>query len=158
MHMFNIYHGAGTLIYYVSEKNDIYIFLGKRLYNPGKGLWSIPGGSWEEKDGFVDNAHDYKETARRELFEETRFILHKESKRLLEKIWDIHAIFFNFEVFTLRAKRMKYPANVDICEFSKVKWFNLNKLPNPNECNEFLLQQINNLKIFLKKKGHLSKI
>lgn len=156
MHMLK-YHGAGTLIYYISPKDEAYILLGKRLHNPGKNLWSIPGGGWDEHDGFINDRPDYKETARRELMEETSFLLYKKSKYFLKRIWSIHTLFFNFEVFALRAKRIQTPSRrSSCCEFSEMKWFNINKIPETKDCNEFLTTQINNLKIFLKEKGHAS--
>ena len=156
--MFNLnYYGAGTLIYHVKCKDEVYVFLGCRKNYPDKGLWSIPGGGWEKEDGKINGKPDYVETARRELREETGFYLSSERRNLMHKIWSVHfGKLFNFEVFVLRAVRMKVPYSY--YEFSDVKWFNINKLPDKNECSMFLYEQIKSLKKFLVKKGHLSKI
>lgn len=155
--MFNFsYQGAGTLIYYVKNKDDVYVLLGKRSNNPDKDLWSIPGGGWEYKDVDDSGKLDYRETARRELIEETGFILPKDSKKLLVNIWNIDILMFKFVVYALRITKQKLPIQYN--EFTQMKWFNINDIPKSEECNRFIHSQIHNLKKFLLKKGHLSKI
>lgn len=159
MRIFNFdvgYSGAGALIYYVNGKDDVYVLLGRRLNNPDKGLWSIPGGGWEPCDVDKYGKIDLAETARRELSEETGLVLPKEDKKFLVKIWGIDLIAFKFSVFALRMKRQRLPFRY--FEFSEMRWFKLNKIPKSETCNKFIHQQIDNLKVFLVKKGHLSKI
>ena len=146
MLMFNFgYKGAGTLIYCIKAKDDVRVLLGRRLNNPDKGLWSIPGGGWEYRDS------DLAETARRELREETGFELSKKNKNFLKKIWSLNLLAFKFEVFALRIKQLRLPRRS--YEFSYMKWFDINVLPDPTKCNRFLYEEIDQLKRFLRNKG-----
>ena len=139
------YKGAGTLIYYIKSKTEVKVLLGRRLNNPDKGLWSIPGGGWEHRDG------DLAETARREMWEETGFNLPKKNKNFLKRIWSFDIIAFKFEVFALRMKKPLLPKRA--YEFSYVKWFDINKLPDVHKCNRFLYEEVDQLKKFLQNKG-----
>lgn len=58
---------GASVILYVREKDGIIkTLLGKRLYNPGKGNWGLPGGIMEGSD-----KGSFELTAIRECFEET---------------------------------------------------------------------------------------
>ena len=150
------YSGAGTLIYQVGGKDDVKVLLGRRINNPGKGLWSIFGGGWENKDRNYKGEPDLKETARREMCEETGFSLDYKNKKFLTKIWSINLPIFKFDVFALRMVRRKLPKHYG--EFSYVKWFDINEIPAENQCNRFLHEEVNELKKFLVKHGHLSAV
>lgn len=58
------YKGAGIALFQ-EQDNEYAILLGKRIINPDKGKWSIPGGRFEQTDNSLF------ETAIRELREET---------------------------------------------------------------------------------------
>lgn len=157
--MFNLnlgYQGAGVLIYHVQAKDKVYVLLGKRLNNPDKNLWSIPGGGWEKKDVDESGNADLAETARREMNEETGFYLPKQNKDFLRRLWNMNVIAFKFQVFALRMKRKKFPYKH--YEFSMMKWFDVNEIPAEHQCNKFLHAQVNNLKKFLISKGYLSQV
>ena len=64
--------GAGVILYSFDDDMDIYILLGKRIYNPGKGSWGIPGGGMEDVDH-----DDFQSNAIRECFEETEIRIEK---------------------------------------------------------------------------------
>ena len=125
------YSGAGTLIYQVAGKDDVKVLLGRRINNPDKGLWSIFGGGWEYKDGNKKGKPNLKETARREMCEETGFHLDKTNKKFLTKIWSLNLPIFKFDVFALRMVKRKLPAKC--WEFSYVKWFDINEIPEERQ-------------------------
>lgn len=155
--MFNLgYQGAGMMIYHVQEKNKVSVLLGKRVNNPDKGLWSIPGGGWEKTDVDKEGHIDLAETARREMQEELGFYLPRKQKGFMSKLWDLDLIAFKFKVFALRMKKKKIPFHH--FEFSEVRWFDINNIPANCLCNKFVHSQVNDLKKFLIEKGHLSKV
>ena len=157
MHMFKLgYQGAGVMIYHVQDKDKVSVLLGKRVNNPDKGLWSIPGGGWEKFDVDKSGNPDLAETARREMREETGFYLPEHEKSFMVKLWDIDLIAFKFSVFVLRMKTKKFPYRH--YEFSNMKWFDVNNIPAECFCNKFVHSQINQLKKFLFKKGYLSAV
>ena len=59
------YKGRGVALFQKNSDGEYSILLGKRINNPGKGRWSIPGGGFAHKDKHLS------ETARREFWEET---------------------------------------------------------------------------------------
>ena len=59
------YRGAGIALFREEPKGTFSVLLGKRAYQPGKGLWSFPGGSIERKETPI-------KAASREFYEETR--------------------------------------------------------------------------------------
>ena len=59
------YKGGGVALFQKNAEGVFSILLGKRINDPGKGKWSIPGGGFEHKD------KNLFETARREFWEET---------------------------------------------------------------------------------------
>ena len=150
------YKGAGVLIYQVKGKDDVKVLLGRRLNNPDKGLWSIPGGAWEKKDIDTKGEPDLSETARREMCEETGFSLDKKNKKFLHNLWRMDVLGFKFNVFALRMVKMKMPKKH--YEFSYMKWFDVNEIPDKAQCNRFLHQEVKELKQFLVKHGHLSAV
>lgn len=146
--MFDIgYKGAGVLIYSIDGENKVSVLLGKRTCNPGRGLWSIPGGGWEYDDKTL------VDTARREMMEETGFNLPEDKKNLLHEMWSMDVFAFKFKVFAIRIKKKKFPRSC--FEFSMTKWFDINHIPAEEQCNKFLHSQISNLKKFLVKNGKL---
>ena len=155
--MFNLgYQGAGVMIYHVQAKDKVYVLLGKRVNNPDKGLWSIPGGGWEKTDVDKSGNVDLSETARREMREETGFYLPEHQKSFMHKLWCMDLIAFKFAVYTLRMKAKKFPYRH--YEFSNMKWFDVNQIPAEHLCNKFIHSQVNHLKKFLFEKGYLSTV
>ena len=58
------YRGAGIALFREEPNNAFSILVGKRAFNPGKGLWSFPGGGAEKGESPI-------KTAKREFLEET---------------------------------------------------------------------------------------
>ena len=144
------YKGAGCLVLYYDEKtHKVSVLLGKRTAGVGAGTWSIPGGGWETKDGPVNNELSLQNTARRELFEEVNLRV-KPSYNLM-KIWESKLTpFFSYSVFAVRvAKKSKI---YRWTEFSKVGWFDIDKLPR----NVFWMvpEQIKSLVRIMKDRGY----
>src|SRR4051794_3623675 len=60
------YRGAGVLFAAPDTAGAVRLLLGRRLYQPGAGTWTVPGGGMDDKDG-----DDFRRCAAREVFEET---------------------------------------------------------------------------------------
>jgi 8-oxo-dGTP pyrophosphatase MutT (NUDIX family) len=119
------YHGAGVLFWCKNEHDSsISILLGKRLYNPLKGKWSVPGGGYEREDGFISKKFNYRATAMRESYEEIDVKADLNDKAAFFKC---HLFFFNWELFDCEVKEKFYPRHYN--EFSQLKWFSTNELP-----------------------------
>ena len=130
-----MYKGAGVLIYHIDEKTkELSVYLGKRVNNPDRGMWSLFGGERDKKDKSL------KHTALRELFEETLFKPNLRQLHYLTKI-DIPLI-FEFDVYALKSKN-KIETKMR-CEISDAQWFNVNELPS--NLARFLQVEINLLK------------
>lgn len=143
-----IYHGAGMMLYHTDPKTKITsVLLGKRLFNPDKGCWSIPGGGWEQKkDGYYNGHPNYWATAQREMGEELRLRIKKNSQGKIFRIWKLHSIVFSFEVFAFKCKNRIIPPVGT--EFSEMRWFNIDHLPK-NYLEKFVPQQIEELRKYL---------
>ena len=144
------YKGAGCLVLHYDEKtHKVFILLGKRTSGVGAGTWSIPGGGWETKDGPINSKESLKNTARRELFEETNIRLNP--AYYLMEIWEARFVpFFEYSVYAVRlAKKIKIKR---WSEFQKVEWFDVNNLPK----NTFWMvsDQVRNLIKIMKEKGY----
>lgn len=112
--------GAGVILYSFNDDKNICILLGKRLNNPSKGSWGIPGGGMEDvdKDDFQDNAI-------RECFEETDIAIEKpliEFDRLSFPHLDWRT--YIKEVSIKDRKLFK-------CEMEESNWFEIDKVPTP---------------------------
>ena len=144
------YKGAGCLVLHYDEKtHKVSILLGKRTSGIGAGTWSIPGGGWETKDGPINSKESLKNTARRELFEEVR--LRVKPTYNLMKIWEAKFTpFFDYSVYAVRLAHKQRIARWS--EFSKVGWFDINKLPK----NTFWMvpDQVRNLVRVMKERGY----
>ncbi len=123
--------GAGVILYSYDKDNNICVLLGKRIYNPGKGNWGIPGGGMEECDG-----DDCQNTAIRECFEETTI---KIEKPLIE-IDRLH--FPHLEWITYIAEVAFDKRNLFVSEMEESAWFNIDNLPSPlvNKIDEQLIE------------------
>lgn len=144
------YKGAGCLVlYYNGKTHKVSILLGKRTSGIGAGTWSIPGGGWETKDGPANSEESLKNTARRELFEEV--CLRVKPTYQLMKIWGTKFTpFFDYSVYAVRlAHKQKI---VKWSEFSKVGWFDIDKLPR----NTFWMvpDQVRSLVRIMKERGY----
>ena len=144
------YKGAGCLVLHYDEKtHKVYILLGKRVAGVGAGTWSIPGGGWETKDGKPSEDRSLQNTARRELFEEVSLRV-KPSYNLI-KVWESKLTpFFEYSVYAVRlARKVKIKKWT---EFSKVGWFEINKLPK----NVFWMvpEQVKSLIKVMKERGY----
>lgn len=140
------YKGAGCLVFHLSPSNKLSVLLGKRISGVGAGQWSIPGGGWEEKDGFTRKGKiNFRKTAARELREEVFLQLPKSYN--LPKISSVHLPFFSYDVFGVKAKK-KFKVS-HWSEFRAVRWFEVDKLPS--DVFWLVPRQIEDLKVWLKK-------
>lgn len=144
------YKGAGCLvIYYDEATHKVYVLLGKRVSGVGAGTWSIPGGGWETKDGPINSRTSFRNTARRELFEEVGINVRPDYNML--KVWEArYTPFFEYYVYVVRlVKRVKITR---WSEFSKVGWFDVTKLPK--KIFWMVPDQIKHLLNTMKEKGY----
>lgn len=135
------YHGAGVLLYTKEEQDKTFVLLGRRSIKPGKGKWSIPGGGWDiNKDKYdKNNKHNYLKTAIRETEEEISYTI-KQDDNIIH-LWSMNIPFFHFVVYQCRLKeRINFNHN---WEFSELKWFPTDKLPQ--DCAMFVESQVKKL-------------
>lgn len=111
--------GAGVILYTLNE-SKVYVLLGKRLNNPGRGSWGIPGGGMEDYD-----CNDFQETAIRECFEETEILI-KKPLVLFDEL-----SFGNLNWRTYIKEIPSTTRNTFRCEMEESNWFEINNLPNP---------------------------
>jgi 8-oxo-dGTP pyrophosphatase MutT (NUDIX family) len=124
------YFGAGIIFWMKDEHGELFVLLGKRSVNPGKGKWSIPGGRWEKwKDGYdCFNNHNFEQTAIRESWEEVGLSVDERDK--LTPLWSRRFFLFNVIIYSYQLpKQIK---SVRYQEFSEVKWFPANSIPKPH--------------------------
>lgn len=134
------YHGAGIVFWTKDAQGRLSLLLGKRSFNPGKDKWSIPGGGWEQQDGFEKSGkRNYRQTAMRETQEEIHFDIPR--RQNLSHLWSLHVPFFHFEVYAYYLLEQTIPSTVD--EFSEVHWVPADTLPSPLTC--FLRSQVASL-------------
>ncbi len=121
------YQGAGCLLYRISNKSKIEVFLGLRKYSPFKNYWSIPGGESNRSSAGKYNESQCQ-SALRETEEETGLKLEKS----LENIKTTHLYIpglFSYRTYIIHLK-----GNPNIFknhEFSEIGWFEINNLPQP---------------------------
>ena len=134
------YYGAGLLVWMRDEQGKLHVLLGKRSIEPGKGKWSIPGGKWDDKkDIDMDGNPDYLKTALRETEEEIKLVISENEDFL--KIWTSHIPFFHYIVYSYQVSTQR--TFVHNYEFSEVKWFSAEALPEA--CEWFVRTQVRNL-------------
>lgn len=121
------YHGAGILFLHQGEGGQLSVLLGLRTRHPQKGQWSIPAGEWDVKDSYDGKKkRNYQATAIRETWEEIR--LRVDNSEELTYLWSRHLPFFHFVVYACQlSEKRKVVRNH---EFSEVKWFPVNSLPD----------------------------
>jgi 8-oxo-dGTP pyrophosphatase MutT (NUDIX family) len=104
------------------------VLLDQRTHNPQKGQWSIPAGGWEDdKDSYDRNKKpNYKDTAIRETWEEIR--LRVDNPDELTCLWSRHLPFFHFAVYACQLSKKQNVVHNQ--EFSEVKWFPVDSLPD----------------------------
>ncbi|NLK13131.1 MAG: NUDIX hydrolase [Spirochaetales bacterium] len=135
------YHGAGILIWRKNIHGKTEVLLGLRKYNPQRGKWSIPGGGWDEKKDGVEagTTPNYRATAIRETQEEIRLSIDNVDD--LTHLWQIHIPAYYFRVFAYNMTKKK-----DIvchAEFSQLRWFPVDSLPDNVAC--FVRSQVSSL-------------
>lgn len=134
------YHGAGILFWTKETKDQLFVLLGKRKYNPQRGKWSIPAGGWEKEDSYDGKGKpDYCQTAIRESREEIKIFV--DNLENLTYLWSRHLPFFHFVVYAYQLSEQ-----VDVVryqEFSEVKWFPVDVLPA--DCVGFVRSQVSAL-------------
>lgn len=139
MNLPTYYRGAGILFFAADQTGTTRVLLGRRLFRPYAGYWSIPGGQMEAAD-----AGDFRRTACRETFEETVGIRKLKSiQHLLQCRVDqapehrIHVPFcFDFRVYPVQLKqipdRRLWPSrDIWLNEFAEWGWFSSTELPQP---------------------------
>lgn len=133
------YRGAGILFCAPDQTRSIRVLLGKRLFCPFAGTWSVAGGRMESRDG-----GDFRRCAAREAFEETvgnpkldsirTKILHRLGRSPMCRL---HVPFlFDFNVFLVP---LSFMPDLDLWpspayghgEFSEFGWFLMDHLPDP---------------------------
>ena len=121
------YHGAGILVWRKTAFGKTEVLLGLRMYDPQAGMWSIPGGGWDErKDGFEEGTTpDYRATAIRETWEEIR--LSVEDPDLLTPLWRKDLPFYHFRVYGYPMTGTRDLVRHE--EFSRLEWFPVDGLP-----------------------------
>jgi len=116
------YKGAGIALFREEPKGAFSVFLGKRAYHPGKGLWTFPGGSAEPKENALH-------TAWREFYEETGVKLATLKAQYIDE-YEIKAPLFQWKTFiyvTDAHIRLKISH-----EFSKAGWVKEETFPKLN--------------------------
>lgn len=117
-----LYKGSGILLIHKS-KNKTKVFLGKRIYNPHRGSWSIPGGA-------SNRGEKSYETAKREFFEEIGIRREKGISFKYINKHEINLFVFKFTIYIFSTNKIPKIMYVKKpFEFSKVGWFDINKLP-----------------------------
>ena len=113
MHIRN-YKGAGVLLFrYNKETAEYEALLGKRSIRQGYGKWAIPGGGRERYDA------DFRETAYRELWEETGIDIKRLQKEELDEI-KTDLPFFRWRTFLVLL--LEDATYVRPREFSELRW------------------------------------
>lgn len=136
------YHGAGILFYHLDTKGNLSVFLGKKSYQ-GK-EWSVFGGGWEEKDGYLGKEKNLLKTAIREAKEEMGLTI---PENIPKKLWEKHLGVYNWVTFAVRLREKKrYRTSGEIQE---VGWFPVAELPHPSPL--YLRQQVAELKSGIEK-------
>lgn len=130
--MNGIYQGAGVIVWRLDPKTDtLFVLLGKRRLSPGRGTWSIFGGSVERKESFYA-------AARRELVEELRVKYQFRKARngkLRLKLSSKRLVNFEFPLFKYEVYAARATENIPVkeikkhFEFYEFKWFNADYLP-----------------------------
>jgi len=88
------------------------VFLGKRAYQPGKGLWSFPGGSAEPRESDL-------QTAWREFYEETGVKLAALQAKYIDE-FEYNAPLFQWKTFIyVTASHIRFRKTH---EFSRMGW------------------------------------
>ena len=140
------YRGAGCLVFHLDSAGKLSVLLGKRISGIGAGQWSIPGGGWEQKDGYTSKGKtNFRRTASRELREEMFLQLPKGYN--LPRISKIRLPFFSYDVFGVKMKRKKKLTRWS--EFRAVRWFSADKLPK--DVFWMIPDQIKALQVWLNK-------
>ena len=120
------YKGGGVAIFQKDNTTGEYsILLGKRLNNPDRGKWSIPGGGYEKGD------KNLNATALREFSEETELVLN--SIILADKTYRWHLwipFIFEWETILCEIKEDWHLADKRFHEFSEVRQIPLSELKN----------------------------
>lgn len=120
------FHGAGILFYAI-EGEQLFVLLGKRTTRPGKGTWSIPGGSWDRSDGrgVGRRRRNYRNAAIREASEQVYYLI--KDRQQAHRVWRIWIPFFTYVVYSYRlSERVVFSHN---WEFGEVGWFETRELP-----------------------------
>lgn len=139
------YHGSAIIFWSQQEKEEPLILVGRRSRHPAYDLWSFPGGTWDECDGYLNKKVNYVETAIRESYEEVGLRVKKREN--LIPLWALHLPFFHYVTYAYRLEKPIDPPHID--EFFEVRWFPLNALPKPKVL--FVLFQIRSLKKHIKR-------
>lgn len=112
--------GAGVILYTKEKDGSIKTLLGKRLFNPGKNCWGVPGGRMED----IDNG-SFENTAVRECFEETGIMIEKPLKELEQLEFPNCSWITYIKEISINEKKLFRD------EVETSNWFELNNLPFP---------------------------
>lgn len=131
------YHGAGLLLW-TKEDHNIFVVLGKRSINPGRGKWSIPGGKWDREDDSYDKngKPNYLRTALRETKEEISLVIKENDNIVL--LWSSLIPIFHFNVYSQQLDNRIAFNHIE--EFLEVNWFSVDALPE--QCEWFVKSQV----------------
>ena len=114
------YKGGGIALFQKNAEGEFSILLGKRINDPGKGKWSIPGGRFEQTDISLF------ETAIRELREETGINLTNNEKDAV--VCSFHYPFFEWKTFMYEVDSYFLAPNILGYEFSEIRFIPLKEI------------------------------
>ncbi len=104
----------------ICPKNNS-LLLVKRAFEPGKGLWGLPG-------GFIELNESPQDAAKRELFEETG--LSGEFHRFIHFTYHFGTIFGDILLLGLEMKLLKFDKLIPGDDASDANFFKINNLPS----------------------------
>lgn len=133
------YAGAGVAVFVVNEKRQILV--GIRLAPAGYGHneWQLPGGK-------IDHMEDWKDTCRREVYEETGLII--ENPKFLtarNDTWTMADKHFVTSFFVAKAVGKESPVVMEPTKCKEWRWVDIKDIPKPtflslqevaNECHD----------------------
>lgn len=137
------YRGAGLLLVSRSGDGTLRFLLGRRVHNPGRGLWSIPGGEAELREGFRRRIaglaiydESYRGAALREAREEIRLwpgAPDWPGEGEIVPVWSVRSFVFDWSSYAWLVENPGLspptcPGVKPCVEFDALRWFTVEEL------------------------------